>query len=319
MESTVIVSALNSMLRFLRSQYRGALRMRQTWGYKGNWDPGFLLVLIQLLTRLVRLLGAAYLGRRVRMRGPQKCCIVILSYRRPYNIDLLVRSALRCDAVGEVIVHNNARHTQLGDWISVSDSRLSIVEHPKDVGHGIRWKLAAQSSFDWFLSIDDDVFLEAKQIAALFDHLVGNPAVPHGISGEVYQRQERPQPPLGPFEEQPYGPYHDYPFMVRVIRKDMDVDHLTMTYAFTRQHLQRAEEHLKLLGLTNMSELYNGDDLLLSFAGNGRPRIHDLGSFLQCTSVLIPGIAFCCSTANFRPERLRVHRLLSGQRLDSAR
>jgi hypothetical protein len=34
--------------------------------------------------------------------------------------------------------------------------------------------------------------------------------------------------------------------------------------------------------------------------------------------MIIPGIAFCCSTANFKLERLRVHRLLSSQRQESA-
>ena len=51
-------------------------------------------------------------------------------------------------------------------------------------------------------------------------------------------------------------------------------------YAFTQRHLDRMLAIADMLRIGRMSELRNGEDILLSFAGDSRPRIHALVPFL---------------------------------------
>jgi hypothetical protein len=117
--------------------------------------------------------------------------------------------------------------------------------------------------------IDDDQLLSARQIAVLFGHLLARPEVPHGLSGA-----------LG-------GRYHQ--------RCEMEVDSLYNLYAVTSGHLRRYQELARALelscGISHDDIEYAADDLLISHAGAGLPRIHDAGFVLRCRTGQLPGVA----------------------------
>jgi hypothetical protein len=93
------------------------------------------------------------------------------------------------------------------------------------------------------------------------------------------------------------------------------VDVLIGAYAFTRQHLDRMFAIADTLGIGRMSDLRNGEDVLLSFAGAGRPRIHALGPFLTCASESAPGVALWQTHGNFWDERVRLFERAQAARL----
>ena len=62
------------------------------------------------------------------------------------------------------------------------------------------------------------------------------------------------------------------------------------TYAFTRRHLDRYFELVGELGLVN-DDVRSSEDVILSFAGEGRPRLAPVGRVRECPSSGEPGIA----------------------------
>src|SRR4051812_46165654 len=96
--------------RFLSHQVASA------FGRRGRRDRGLryagrvLRSTLVLPVHLLRVSGyclAVTFGPRHRARGPERCTVVLLSYRRPQNIEWLVRGYLKCDFVTRVIVSNN--------------------------------------------------------------------------------------------------------------------------------------------------------------------------------------------------------------------
>lgn len=219
----------------------------------------------------------------------RKCCVVLLSYRRPANIDIMAHMILRCAFVDRLVISNNNPDVDLKNWLTVEDPRLEIIENISRIYAGIRLALAAERDFDYFISIDDDLFLSPDQLALLFYALVDNPLVPHGLYGEV-RSDDAPQ---------------RYPFRVDVCG-DTDVDHLTQVYAFTRSHAQNAIRLAAQLGINELAKLGNGEDLLLSFAGEGKPRLHAAGSRPRCLSFAREGVATWLTRTDFFSERVRM-------------
>ena len=77
-------------------------------------------------------------------------------------------------------------------------------------------------------------------------------------------------------------------------------------YAFTREHLKRVFELAAKIGISDLSQVRNYDDVLLSFGGTKPPRIHPLKPALVCASASLPGVAMWTSNPGFWDERIRV-------------
>lgn len=281
--------------RFLGSQIASAFDRR------GSRDRGLsyaLRVLVSALYLPVHLLRvsayclAVQLGPRRRVRGPERCTVVLLSYRRPQNIEWIVRGYLKCDFVTRVIVSNNNPAIDLTCHLRLDDPRIELIQQTALTRQGMRFSLAAERGDEnrFFLSPDDDIFLYPGQIETLFRGLVAAPAVPHGIQGEV--RREKALLP-------------HYPFQLAVTGDGL-VDHLLGYYAFTREQARRCVELYGVLGWGDPSSVGNGEDIVLSFSGAGRPRIHHVGGFLQCASWQTE-VATWRSHRNFFKERLILH------------
>lgn len=219
---------------------------------------------------------------------------VLLSYRRPHNLDGLVRAMLRCDGCQAVIVSNNNPQVDLRRWISVTDPRLRIIEQDRRRYPGIRMTVARAAPAPRYLMVDDDVLLHAEQMQGLMDLLCAEPEVPHGVNGE------RRDPARSP-----------YPYRLDQ-GSDGAADHLTNVYAITDRHLARYFELTERLGIEDPADLANGEDIILSVSGSGRPLVHDLGPLLRCASTPDRVIATCKSRNRFFEERLAVIDALNG-------
>lgn len=273
-------------------------QLRALFHEKRGWRLPLPLLIAAVIVGVGRL---ALLSIRVRWlpavseRGGPRCCVIVLSYRRPANIDLVVRSALKCRFVSKVVVSNNNPDHRARHLTSAESERLVLIDQERPTRQGIRFTLAAAHDSEFYIAVDDDVFLSPKQLERLFTLLVADPSVPHGIGGEARKTPaEQELPPSG------------YGFLTGV-SGDREVDHLTRVYAFTREHLTTALGLFEQLGMGDLTRVGNGEDIVLSFSGRSRPRIHRVGKVAQCASFACEGIATFTSYAGFFAERAQLH------------
>src|SRR5438034_5776357 len=100
--------------------------------------------------------------------------LILLSYARPANVDLLVR--LCCiDSVDRIVVSNNNPRYRVRDIVRVRDPRLVLIDQEDHVKPGIRFVLARDEPSDLYIAIDDDVFLTPSQLRLLVEKLAAEP------------------------------------------------------------------------------------------------------------------------------------------------
>jgi len=230
----------------------------------------------------------------------ETCVVVLLSHNRPQNMHLLVETALHNSFVTEVIVSNSNREIRIADWIDAYDNRLTLIDELETTQPGHRLVLADRSGAAHFLAIDDDILFSPLQLQEFFACLLGDPEVPHGVTGNLY---------LPGTISSNGSPFH------HVSAKEREVDVLIGAYAFTRCHLDRVFTLAKALGIEKLSGLRNGEDILLSFSGSRPPLIHAIRPFL-CASNSLPGVALWKSVDSFWQEREALYQKLRAVRLD---
>jgi hypothetical protein len=211
-----------------------------------------------------------FLRRVLRLRekvpGNEKISVVLLSYRRMKNLRPIVDSLLLCDFVGQIILSNNNPKVRMEDFVRVRDPRLRIINQPARRYPGWRYSLARELPAQYFMSIDDDLFLTPGQVRKLFLSLLANPSVPHGAGGEDFV-------------------VDDGKVVARrhVGGQDRETDVIVWAYAFTREHLQKYFALLERMRIDN-GDLKASEDVIISFCGHGRARCQDLGRLLCCAS-----------------------------------
>jgi len=206
----------------------------------------------------------------------ERACLtaILLSYRRPENMTPLVRMLLRCEFVAKVVVINNNPDYSIARHVRLRDSRLELRNNDVNQGTVTRFEVAKQETADYFLGIDDDIFLTQTQIAELFTHLVRDPDRPHGVYGQVVQG--------------------DGSFVDAIHQVERELDVINRVYAFTPAHVVRFYDLINRLGISGpdgIRELTSGDDIVLSFAGRDAPVCHDVGDILDCPTEGLPGVA----------------------------
>jgi Glycosyl transferase family 64 domain len=278
------------MASFLRLQFSYLLRTlpyRHSWRYK-LWT---VVDAARLVLGYLRLTVTLRFSIRAAAIGGKTCGVVLLAHNRPQNMSLIVQGALRNQFVTRVIVSNSNPHVKLTDWIRCTDSRLILVDEAIPTQPGHRLVLASDTGADYVLSIDDDIFLTPKQWRRFFEFLIHNEEVPHGIVGQIYR----------PGTTSSNGsPFH------HVIAEDTQVDVLIGAFAFTREHLNRVFRLAADVGISDVSQVRNGEDILLSFSGTSRPQIHAMRPALFCASEGLPGIALWRTDQQFWDERIRM-------------
>lgn len=226
------------------------------------------------LRNVFRWSGAAYGGDRVPVTRPQRVTAVLLSYKRPWNMEGLVRACLACDCIDHVIVSNNNPSVDINRWLPIRHERLSIVSQDRRRPAGMAVMIAAHSHAQFFISIDDDLLLSPRQIHQLCERLFDHPSVLHGVVGQVL--------PSGASRFDMH------------VTGEREVDVLNRAYAYTADHAQRYREILTSLGRASdeqQIEMPFGSDIVLSFCGLSKPHIHDVGPLLSCPTAALQGIA----------------------------
>lgn len=284
---------------FLSSQFK---YLFQTWpGRRSLWHRcHFPVELWRILAGYAKLRYALSRNAPSMNTGGKTCAVILLSHNRPQNLEILVRGALHNAFVTKVVVSNSNRKVCIGDWVSVKDKRLRLIDETESTQPGHRFVLADREPGDYFLSVDDDIFLTPRQWGRLFECLLQNESVPHGITGQQY----RP----GAISSNG-SPFH------HVAEAEAEVDVLIGAYAFTRSHLGRLFTLAEKLGMGPVSNLHNGEDILLSFAGAGLPCIHNFGRIFCCASSGLPGVAIWQSQQNFWAERVELFEKLRNAKL----
>ena len=275
---------------FLRAQFVYLFRtfpLRRSWRHK-LW---ILAEAAQLLVRygLLRI-SLRFAGGSGAIDG-KTCAVVLLTHNRPQNLTLLARGALGNGFVTKVVVSNSNHDVRIAEWIKVQDPRLVLTDEVQRTQPGHRLVLARQTGAEHILAIDDDIFFTPGQWKNFFELLLSDDQCPHGIIGQVYR----------PGTTSSNGsPFH------HVIGRDAEVDVLIGAYAFTSEHLKRVFEVAAKIGISDLSQVRNYDDVLLSFGGTKRPRIHPLKPALVCASESLPGVALWKSDQEFWNERVQV-------------
>ncbi len=204
------------------------------------------------------------LGAAPPPRDDADLTLVLPSYGRPQNLALSVRLALAAPSVRRIVVVNDHPGVRLARWIEARDPRLTIVDRAVRVGPVARYLAARESGGELFLSVDDDLFLLPSAIERLGARLRADPSVPHGLYGQRFDGRR---------------------LIDNLARVEARVDVLNRAYAFTRAHLDAYFELLEALSIDPedpRASVGLDDDLVLSFAGEGLPRIHELGPWLDC-------------------------------------
>jgi hypothetical protein len=284
---------------FLRTQFVYLFRtypQRRSWRHK-LW---ILVEALMLLIRYWRLQIDLLFAPKSITTLEKNCVVILLSHNRPQNLSLIVRGTLRTGFVGKVVVSNSNPKVHIADWIDERDPRLLLIDEDRSTQPGHRLVLARQHGTKHILAIDDDIFLSPTQWKRLFGYLVSDETVPHGITGNIYRPGTR---------SSNGSPFH------HITGVERDVDVLIGAYAFTCEHLERVFALAAAIGIGDVSLVRNYDDILLSFGGGGRPRIHAIKPALLCASASLSGVALWKSDEQFWDERERVFQQVRGARL----
>lgn len=216
-----------------------------------------------------------YFGKRLSIPGPQKLTVLITYFNpvRMTKIDHQLRNIFKCSFVEKVIISNHNPDVDIRDRIKVKDSRLGILNQAVRQGCGYRWQIASEINPEYLVVIDDDLFLFPGQLTKLFNALLADPAIPHGLSGINCL-------PDGSYE------FRD--------REDREMDFLCEIYALTKEHLGHyMKTYADLSSNEQIIRIVNSttDFILLSHTGVSRPKIHDVGRLFRDETFKTEGVA----------------------------
>jgi hypothetical protein len=225
--------------------------------------------------------------------------VLLLSYARPANMDLLVRLALRTDAVQRVVVQNNNPSAyRIADVVALRDRRVELRDAPAPTRQGARFLLARAHPSAYYATVDDDVFLSPDQLTTAFEGLLRFPESTHGVRGKIF---------VG-------SAYPPWPFRTARDGVEAEVDILNNVYLFTAAHLDEYFRLTRDLGIDDHGAFGNGEDIVLSFSGSRRPRISPVGPVVECASSALPGIATWASHPGFYEERWKLFSTLRARK-----
>ena len=229
---------------------------------------------------------------RVSQKINFTCTVILLSHNRPQNMQIIIQSALANKFISRIIVSNSNKAIKISEWVRLHDERLFLIDELKSTQPGHRFELALNQSDNHFMAVDDDIFLTPHQWSDFFEALLSNEKVPHGITGNIF----RP----GTISSNG-SPFH------HITEADSEVDVLIGAYAFTRNVAEATKNLAKLCGFPELSQIRNGEDIILSLAGEGRPLIHNLGRLFCCSTMALDGVALSKGESNFWKAREKIY------------
>ena len=229
----------------------------------------------------------------------EKLCVILLSYKRQQNIQFIAENILKCSFVDKLIISNSNPEFEIDPWVEIKDPRIEIINHPTKKECHSRWEILKDENFEFYMAIDDDVFLTPEQIKMLFNFQTKDPTRPHGLFGSEWTIED--------YEKRTIDRLYSR-------ERDTTVDILHQVYAVSKRHINRyfeiREEILKKApGIESLLDEH-ADDLLISHSGTSRPMIHGIGEISECSTRKREGIANCAKD-NFKKYRIEAFQHLS--------
>lgn len=221
----------------------------------------------------------------------EKLTVIVLNHKRPENVGQIAQYVLRAGFVGKLIISNNSQEYPIEKYIKVKDPRIVLLNQTEPSGVGISFELAREYPAHYYLRVDDDIFLNPAQLQWIYWNLRQSADRPHGIFGAGFSPGKNPE--------------QEWPFIHRR-NAFATVEILNGLFAFTREHLEEYFRLCALLGITDQKSLMNGEDIVLSFSGNKKPLIHNIGPIWECASEARAGVALHQSRPRFYEERWRI-------------
>lgn len=221
----------------------------------------------------------------------EQLTVILLNHRRPQNIGQITQYVLRAGFVGRLIISNNSQAYPIKTYAKTKDPRLVLIDQAEPSGVGISLDLAREYQANYYLRVDDDIFLHPTQLQWIYWNLRMFQDRPHGIFGAALSSAK--------------DPAQEWPF-VHARNATRPVEILNGLFAFTREHLDEYFRLCTLLGITDQRSLMNGEDIVLSFSGNRKPLIHNIGPIWECASEAKLGVALHQSRPRFYEERWKI-------------
>jgi len=194
--------------------------------------------------------------------------LILLSFSRPRNLAAQVDAALACSFISEVILSNNNPEIDLSRYVKRRHARLKIVQQRTPSSCVKRIELAAQLNREFCLCMDDDLYLWPSQLERLASALVNDPDRIHGITGANFDPGRRSR----------WSGFRN---------EEREVDVVSRVYAFTSAHAQRFFALIEALQAAEPALVQDPnliEDVVLSFSGRERARIHRLGPHIPDVS-----------------------------------
>jgi hypothetical protein len=217
-----------------------------------------------------------YIGWKLRLKASQKLTVLIASYHpaRLRKINHQIRNLLKCEFVEKVVISSHNPAVEIEECVTLTDRRLVLLSQGVRRSGGYRWVVAREFAFEYLIVIDDDIVMFPWQLKILFENLLKDPSVPHGLSGMIQMQNGDLQ-------------FHQ--------REDIQVHYLTEIYAVTRKHLDQYFKMVELF-VEQSSDLADplerlADFVVISQTGPKHPRIHRAGRIFRDETYNAQGVA----------------------------
>jgi hypothetical protein len=217
-----------------------------------------------------------YIGWTLRSQPLKKLTVLIACYHpaRLRHINHQIRNLLKCEFVEKVVISSHNPTVKIEEHVTLTNQRLILLNQGVRRAGGYRWVVAKKFSSEYLIAIDDDIVMFPWQLKVLFENLLKDPNVPHGLSGMIHMENGDLQ-------------FHQ--------REDIDVHYLTEIYAVTRKHVEQYFEMVQLF-FEQSSDLADAierlaDFVVISQTGPYHPRIHKAGRIFRDETHNAQGVA----------------------------
>jgi hypothetical protein len=200
--------------------------------------------------------------------------VIILNYKRAQNIGVIASGAREALPDAPILIYDQSERDDFLQRDDVPWGEVWVQRAASNGGSGARLMLASRLPFDFYIAIDDDMFLAPNQIRRLAELVQGEPDRAHGVAGQRLELQ------AGQFQWR-HG--------MRCF--DGAVSILNQVYAFTRRQAVAALDLSVRLGFPTWVDIGSLDDVMLSCASAKPPLCHDLGDFRECPTSSQKGVA----------------------------
>ena len=208
--------------------------------------------------------------QRCQSNRAERLSVILLSFKRPRNLNKILSCLTLCDFVDEIILSNNNPEFQIEEYLHIDDSRIRIINQPERRYASIRCELSLEAKSEFILAIDDDIFLQPEQVLRLFECLIDAPDTPHGLGGQIFS--------------------DDLSSSRLVSNREMPIEALVWLFAYTKQHVNKYFEILDALNINNR-QIESSEDVPLSFSGEDYAKVHDFGCLARCHTSGKEGVA----------------------------